>query len=275
MMKRDRSGWLYTILGALCFMVVVALWVISKISWSGTEQQVVLMGDSVVGNELYDIEFDVMLAEKLDMEVFNGAFGGTGVVPYNPEHYESLGEEALCFEPLVNAMLLQDYSVQNAAIERNSSLEYFPERLAGFEKTDFSQVDILVICFGVNDFANQISPDEFEKIFDECIGKLRKAFPNLTMYISSPTYVCLLRDEEYIPCDSGEWGEYLLEEYVLREEKVAEKYGVTFVDNYHDSEINEETIYDYTIPSDCLHLNEEGREILSDNIAQAVFENME
>lgn len=231
------------------------------------------MGDSVVANEFNNVVFDEMLAQKLDMEVFNAAFGGTSVVPDNTEGYETYGAESLCFAPLVNAIVLQDFSAQNAAIERNSTLDYFQERLKELEETDFHQVDILVICFGANDYANQVSPDIFEQTLDESIGRLIEAFPDLSLYISSPTYICLTRDGEDIPCDSGEWGEYLLEEYVLRQEKVAEKYGIPFVDNYHDSVINEETIYDYTFSSDGLHLNKEGREVLSDNIAQAIFEN--
>ncbi|MCD7805815.1 MAG: SGNH/GDSL hydrolase family protein [Lachnospiraceae bacterium] len=273
-MEKNRSGRLFIILGALSFAAVIFLWIFSKISWSGTAHQVVLMGDSVIGNELYDVVFDEMLAQKLEMEVFNAAFGGTGVVSGNPDIYETYGAEALCFEPLVNAIILQDFSAQNASIERNSPLEYFQERLADLEETDFEKVDILVICFGANDYANQVSPDVFEQVFDEGVGRLTEAFPNLSIYISSPTYNCLIREDEDIPCDSGEWGDYLLEEYILRQEKVAEKYGIPFIDNYHDSVINEETIYDYTIPSDCLHLNKEGREVLSDHIAQAIFENM-
>ncbi|MCD8326677.1 MAG: SGNH/GDSL hydrolase family protein [Lachnospiraceae bacterium] len=273
-MEKNRSGRLFCILGAFCFAAVIVLWLFSRISRSGTAHQVVLMGDSVVGNELYNVVFDEMLARKLDMEVFNAAFGGTGVVSSNPEGYESYGAEALCFAPLVDAIILRDFSVQDAAIERNSTLEYFPQRLSDLEETDFQQVDILLICFGVNDYANQISPDLFEQTLDESIGRLMEAFPNLSLYISSPTYIGLTRDDEVIPCDSGEWGEYLLEEYVLCQERVAEKYGIPFIDNYHDSIINEETIYDYTIPSDCLHLNEAGREVLSDNIARVILENM-
>ncbi|MCD7737836.1 MAG: SGNH/GDSL hydrolase family protein, partial [Lachnospiraceae bacterium] len=262
------------ILGALCFMVVAALWVISKISWSGTEHQVVLMGDSVVGNQFHNGgPVDEVLSEKLDMEVQNAAFGGSSIVAFNEELWESLGEESFSFEALVNSIVLRDFSVQHAAIERNSAIEYFPERLARLEETDFSQVDILVICFGANDYANQVSPDVFEQVLGDCIERLQSAFPELAIYISSPVFNYLTRDGEQIFCDSGEWGEYLLEEYVVREQCVAEKYGVYFIDNYHDSVINRETIYDYTITGDGLHLEEEGREVLTDSIAAVILEN--
>lgn len=273
-MERLKAGWFYTILGALCFAALIALWVISKIRWSGTEHQVVLMGDSVVGNQFHNGgPVDEMLSEKLGMEVQNAAFGGSSVVAFNEEYWESLGEEAFSFQALVNSIILHDFSVQDAAIERNTALDYFPERLARLEETDFTQADILVICFGANDYANQVSPDDFEQILGDCIERLQSAFPELAIYISSPVFNYLTRDGEQIFCDSGEWGEYLLEEYVVREQRAAEKYGVYFIDNYHDSVINAETIYDYTITGDGLHLEQEGREVLTDSIAEAILKN--
>ncbi|MCD8069343.1 MAG: SGNH/GDSL hydrolase family protein [Lachnospiraceae bacterium] len=274
MMERLKAGRLYTILGALCFAALIALWVIFKIRWSGTEHQVVLMGDSVVGNQFHNGgPVDEVLSEKLGMEVQNAAFGGSSVVAFNEGLWESLGEEAFSFEALVNSIILRDFSVQDAAIERNTAVEYFPERLEELEETDFTRVDILVICFGANDYANQVSPDIFEQVLGDCIERLQSAFPELTIYISSPVFNYLTRDGEQIFCDSGEWGEYLLEEYVVREQRVAEKYGVYFIDNYHDSVINAETIYDYTINGDGLHLEQEGREVLTDSIAEAILKN--
>ncbi|MCD8379216.1 MAG: SGNH/GDSL hydrolase family protein [Lachnospiraceae bacterium] len=271
-MGRKKSDWVLWLLGAACFMAVIFLWLISKMSWSGTGHEIVLMGDSVVGNQFYNGDpVDEVLSEKTGMEVFNGAFGGSSVVSYNDGLWETLGSESFSFEALVNAIVLRDFSAQNAAIERNATQTYFAERLENLEQTDFSKTDILVVCFGANDYANQISPDVFEEAFSNSIGRLQAAYPSLTIYISSPVFNYLTRDGEQIFCDSGEWGDYLLEEYVLAQERVAEEYGVCFIDNYHDSVINADTIYDYTITADGLHLNKEGRDVLTDTIAAVIL----
>lgn len=275
-MRRKKSEWFLLLMGAACFAAVIFLWLMSKISWSGTGHEVVLMGDSVVGNQFHNGDaVDVVLSEKTGLEVCNLAFGGSSVVPYNEELWESLGSEAFGFEALVNAIVSRDFSAQDSAIERNSTLEYFPERLTNLEQMDFSQVDILVICFGTNDYANQVSPDIFKEVLGDSVGKLQAAFPALTIYISSPVYNYLTRDGEQIFCDSGEWGEYLLEEYVLCQERVAKQYGVGFIDNYHDSVINAETVYEYTIYGDGMHLEEEGRDVLTDAISAAILKDLE
>ncbi len=271
-MAGKKSEWILRLMGAACFTTVIFLWLMSRRSWSGAGHEIVLMGDSVVGNQFHNGEpVDVVLSEKTGMEVLNGAFGGSSVVPYNEELWETLGSEALSFEALVNAIVTRDFSAQDSAIERNSPLEYFPERLQNLEETDFSQVDILVICYGANDYANQVSPDAFEEVLGDCIAKLKAAYPELAIYISSPVFNYLTRDGEQIFCDSGEWGEYLLEDYVLAQERVAEQYDVYFIDNYHDSVINADTVYDYTINGDGLHLEEEGRDVLTDTIAAAIL----
>lgn len=266
-----RGLWLLRGLGAVCFAAVIALWIIGKISWTGTGHTVVLMGDSVMANKFNGALIEDVLSEKLGVEVQNAAFGGSSVVYYNPYHYETLGGEVFCLEPLVNAIILQDFSVQEAALERGGPLEYFPERLAQLEETDFSLVDCLVLGYGANDYANQVPPEEVEAVLTSCVQKLTECFPDLDIYISSPGYNYLYRDGEKIFCDSGEWGDYLLEEYVDRERAVAEAFGLTFIDNYHDSLICRETIDLYTVDGEGLHLNEAGREILSDSIARAIL----
>ncbi len=268
-MAGRKSEWVLRLMGAACFAAVILLWLMSRVNGSGTGYEVILMGDSVVGNQYWDLSVDEELSEKTGLEVFNGAFGGSGVVPYNDGFWESQGSEAFSFEALVNAIILGDFSAQDSAIERNTALEYFPDRLQALRETDFSEADILVISYGANDYANQVSPEVFEETLGSCIGKLKAAYPELTIYISSSVYNYLVRDGEQILCDSGEWGEYLLEDYVLAQERVAERYGVCFIDNYHDSVINADTVYDYTV--DGLHLRPAGQDVLTDAIAAAVL----
>jgi lysophospholipase L1-like esterase len=71
-----------------------------------------------------------------------------------------------------------------------------------------------------------------------------------------------------VDCDTTDLGEFVLEEYILAEERVCKELGIGFVNNYHQDIITKETIEQYVL--DGLHLNEDGRQIMAKNILQAI-----
>ena len=126
----------------------------------------------------------------------------------------------------------------------------------------------MIIEHCVNDYALQIPPDEGGETWKEIMISLQKKYPNLRIVVSSPTYCYIVRDSENLYCDMTELGPYILEEYILEEEKICAELGVTFVDNYHQDVITKETMDQYYL--DGLHLNEAGRQFIADNIVSAL-----
>ena len=121
---------------------------------------------------------------------------------------------------------------------------------------------------GVNDYVLQIPPARVGEALRKIIISLKKQYPQLRIVVASPTYCYILIEGEPMYCDSTDLGPYLLEDYVLEEERVCEELGVTFIDNYHQEVITKETIENYSL--DGLHLNEAGRQFMADAILDAL-----
>ena len=120
----------------------------------------------------------------------------------------------------------------------------------------------------VNDYAMQISPEKVGETLRLILTSLQREYPKLRIVVVSPTYCYIVRDGEKLYCDTTDWGPYILEDYVMEEEKVCAELGVLFVDNYHQDVITKDTMDAYSL--DGLHLNEEGRKFMADNILKVL-----
>lgn len=232
------------------------------------EYPVVLLGDSIVANDYVGSELDAMLTEGLGETVFNGGFGGSYLCNQNVEGYESYGDESLSMEELADSIVTGDFLVQKSVIGKVSKLDYYEKRLDELSGIDFDKTHTLIIEHCVNDYSLQIPPEQVGETLKEIILKLQKRYPDMKIWIVSPTFCYFMKDEEIVYCDTTGVGPYVLEEYVLVEKQVCEELGVGFVDNYHQDIITRETIDQYVL--DGLHLNEAGRQVIADNILAAM-----
>ncbi len=232
------------------------------------EYPVVLLGDSIIANDYVGAELDEMLAEGLGEEVFNGGFGGSYLCNQNLNLDETGGDESLSMEELANSIISGDFLAQKSAIKRASRLDYYESRLETLSQIDFEKTHTLIIEHCVNDYALQIPPEQVRATLREVIQKLQDKYPDMHIWISSPTYCYIVVDGENLYCDTTDLGPYTLEEYILAEEQVCEELGVGFVNNYHQDVITKETMDRYYL--DGLHLNEAGRQVIANNILAAM-----
>lgn len=232
------------------------------------EYPIILMGDSVIANDYVGDELHEMLAEVLGEEVFNSGFGGSYLCNQNLEYYDTCGDESLSMEELAVSIVTGDFTAQKTAIKRASRLDYYESRLETLSNIDFNKTHTLIIEHCVNDYATQIPPEQVGEVLTKIITTLQEAYPELNIWVSSPTYCYIIRDGENLYCDTTELGPYILEEYVLEQERVCRKMGVGFVDNYHQDVITKDTMNMYYL--DGLHLNEAGRQFIAENIVAAM-----
>lgn len=258
---------LFVLGAAICLFAVFA----SLKGEKPLEYPVVLFGDSVIANDYVGKELDELLSDGLDKEVFNAGFGGSYLCNQNTDYYDTCGDESLSMEELSMSIVTGDFLSQKSAIKRASRLDYYEDRLDALSQIDFEKTEILIIEHGVNDYAMQIPPEQFEETLESIIKRFRKHYPDMQIVISSPSYCYIVRDGQDLYCDTMEMGPYLLEEYVNVERKVCSELGVLFVDNYHDSLINKESLMEYSL--DGLHLNEAGRQIMAEQILEVLQKN--
>lgn len=229
---------------------------------------ILIMGDSIVANDYPGEEMDAMLSEGLGRAVFNGAFGGTFLSNQNIENCPTAGAESLSLETLTDSMITGNYLAQFSVIEKIASLDYYESRLEEFSQIDFHKTEILILAFGANDYAYQLPPTKVAGALEQSITRLKKAYPDMRLVVSSPAFCYLMQDGVRKDCDTTDLGPYTMESYVEAMAEVCDKLKIDFVDNYHNSEINGETIGEYAF--DGLHLNEDGRRIVVENILYAL-----
>lgn len=242
--------------------------------------QVLTLGDSIMGNVRDDTAIPAQLERFLGKSVFNGAFGGTCTSRIDREYLLTNARDSLSLAGLTKAIAADDFGVQQTLRIRDSATEYFEDTIDALETLDFSEVELVVIMHGLNDYYSGVPIYNEEDPLDEYsfTGALRRSLlylrqvnPDMRILLVSTTYTWNLA--EGLTCEEYDVGYGKQEEYILAEAEVAEELGVEFLDLYHDVYPHEkwEDWEIYTL--DGVHPNEAGRELLSHTICEYLQEN--
>lgn len=251
------------------------------------EHDIVFLGDSVIGNHADPFGVTTVMEDRLGLNVFNGALGGTSMSFFNDGIWESVAVGQWSMVKLAQAICADDWTSQLAGVayseqhreETAQVLDYFYERVHHLSQIDFSKVDILLIEHGTNDYNCGRQLDNPTDPFDistyggalrTALSLLQKKYPDLRIILLSPVY-CEFMDMDNAKCYEVDFGGGILEEYVLMQKAVAEEFDIEWVDMYHDSGIWSDTISIYAY--DRLHLTAEGQQLIGDFISDYLEEN--
>lgn len=264
----------YWIIAAVLFII---LWWLTFPIRSGDkvyEPQIVVLGDSIMGQ----VRDETSVSEKLSVltgkEIFNGALGGTCMSRINTERRIAYTKDSLSFTAISRAAALNDFGPQQTTIVRENATEHFPEVIDDLEKIDFSKVDILLVQYGVNDYHAGVLIDDPEDPFDEYTfnGALRSAitfwrenYPDIRIILLTATYSWYGYESK--TCEEKDEGGGILEDYVNAEIRIAEEMNVEIIDLYHDLYPHEVWDDEKIYTGDGLHPNEDGRQLLAETIA--------
>lgn len=231
--------------------------------------QVICAGDSIIGNYSDETGIPGLMGTRLNVQVFNGGFGGTTMALRNEELLSDFYIDSLCGVNLMKAIAYKDFTWQLAETERAHGPDYWLDRVKNYSKVDCSQVKVIIIEYGVNDFLTGVIPDNESDLYDEysyggalrsSIEILESAYPSAKIILATPTF-----------CKQAEkniHGVGTLKDYVDVEIKVGKEYGVEVIDNYNNSGINAGNLDKYTL--DGLHLNDEGRMLIANILAEHI-----
>jgi len=251
------------------------------------EHDIVVLGDSVIGNFAQPFGVTTVMEDRLGMDVFNGALGGTCMSFYTGDVWESVHSGQWSMVKLAQAIYAEDWTSQLTGVSYSENyrdvigqiLDYFYERILHLSEIDFSKVDILIIEHGTNDYNCGQLLDSEENPYDittyagairTTLKLLKGKYPELRIILVSPTY-CEFIAYDNAKCTDTDFGGGVLDDYVQVQKMVAEEYGVEWIDMYHGSGIWSDTIDIYTY--DKLHLTDEGKQLLGDRIADYLEEN--
>lgn len=267
-----------------CAALVIAL-VLAGTSLCEKEKElqydIVVLGDSIVGNSAGSTNMTTIVEERLGKTVFRGALGGTRMSVGKGQMWGSISSMEWSMVKLAEAICYNDWKSQKATMEYANSysevnaqaLDYFAETMDGLTRIDFSKVEILLIEHGTNDYNSGQPVDNPNDLYDETtfggalrrsLSLLQETYPNLRIIIISPIY-CEL-GENHAKCYDTSYGEGgILDAYVQVEKEIAQEFGVEWIDAYENCGIWEDN-GDYYL-SDFLHLTEAGHELMGNFIA--------
>lgn len=275
---------IYGILALLCFAILIAAtWGWNKTKQQGelqfdTEYNMVVLGDSILGQIQDETAIPYQVGEALGMKVFNGALGGTCMGRLEETNYRGNIKDALSLASISKSIAAKDFTTQKLVKLNENGTAHFPDVIAELSQIDFSKVELLLIGYGANDYhAGEVISNE-EDPYDEytytgalrsAILTLKNAYPDMRIVLVTSPYTWYPDMEQ--TCEEYVRGGNILKDYVNAEIILAQELGIEIIDIYHGL-YPHETWEDWkTYSADGLHPNEEGRNLIS----QAIIEHFE
>lgn len=280
-MKKNRSiqgKTLYGIVAAVLFVVLLLLFFPGDREYQRIPYDVVFLGDSVYGLCRDETSIAAKLQDKTGLKCYNGGLGGTVLGRADEERRLGYTKDSISAAGLVRSFAVKDFGVQRTVHIRESATDYFEDTLGDLGQIDFTQVKILFIGSGLNDYhsgnpiestADPYNPyDEYTYCgaIRSIVKELREAYPDLRIIFITPPYTWYTIPE--LTCEEYDLGGGVLEDYVNAEIGLCQALDVEVIDIYHDYYPHEtwDDLYLYT--DDGLHPNEAGREKIAQTIAE-------
>ena len=267
--------------------------VFTRTKWSGTwtswqalptgeniklfGKKIVNFGDSIFGNMRPPQDVSTAIAKLLGATVYNLGFGGCRMSS------NSANWDAFSMYQLAHSIATNDFSVQDAVDVDNvpGMPTYFTQTRTLLKSIDFSDVDIVTIAYGTNDFTAGVpvsnsDPDDtdtFAGALRYSIEQLLGAYPNLRIFVCTPTYRFWMDGGGVFTDDSDTHvisGQTLLD-FVTSVKNVAEEYHLPAIDNYYELGVNKFNRSEWFNPNDGTHLNHDGCVLIAHHMANELF----
>lgn len=214
--------------------------------------RVVVFGDSIwnEGRGIDGISEQVMA--QTNVKIYNCAIGGTTAAVIN---------ESTAWNEWTSKSFNGMMYIANGAVDADDLIP--DEEACEIIKTvDFSTIDYVIVSYGLNDYFSDVPiyPKEYYDVTSYVgalrhgITKLKEAYPNLEIILTSPTYCGWFKGER----------QFELGTYVENARGVAEEMGVYFLDMYHALGKNPEEKIQYL--EDGVHLTTEGRTLYANSV---------
>lgn len=245
---------------------------------------IAFVGDNLFGDYQDDTGIPSMVAAQIpDSTVYNLGFSNATMCSKNFEYSEDYGNDALSFYFTSLSIANQEGFdlLRNGTRNAEDGVEdYFMDTIDLMDTIDFSDVDIMVINYGVQDYLDSrtvestnselMDPTIFCDALRQGIRWLHAAYPNMQFIVMSPTFCFYENDGTYEPADVYKNDEdSTIASYMIAEKNAAAAENVTFLDNYWGVDINSDNADTYFTDSKQ-YPNEAGRKLIADKLADTI-----
>ena len=278
-MTGKKSKIVYSVLALLCFGVLMLPGYPGQKEeadlYGAVQYDMVVLGDSVFGERRDETSLPARIGEKLGISVFNGGLGGTCMGRLDEESSLGYTKDCLSMVSLAKSIAAGDFGTQQATRIRESATEYFPSTIDELAQVDFSQVEILLIGHGVNDYHGGEPIYAENDLYDEytftgalrsSIKTLQEAYPDMRIVLVTSPYAWYIA--KGYTCEEYVLNGQVLEDFVDAEIAVAEELDIEIIDLYHDVFPHEKWEDWEMYTRDGLHPNDAGCELLAEKIAE-------
>ena len=242
---------------------------------------IVNFGDSIFGNRRPPDDISTELARLTGATVYNCGFGGCRMSAHNLTNYG-----AFSMFKLADAIASGNWDEQDSGIANTTQGEavpsYFADSLAILKGLNFSDVDIITIAYGTNDFAASVNMENENDTKDTAtfagalrysIETLLNAYPHLKIFVCSQTYRFWMDSSNVFTKDSDtktNSDSAKLTDFVAKTEEVAKAYHLPYINNY-DIGMNKYNRSYYFSATDGTHPLIIGCKLIAANIAKYLF----
>ena len=260
---------------------------------NGEDTGVKAEGDEIINNTLKDPAFADKKIVCIGDDLFGKAGAGASVAAYIEDltgadvKNVSLAGATMAKNPttalddfsmykIAEAMASKNYSAQKSAASalNNANLS---AAISDLEKIDFNKIDILVICFGVNDYlggvpltsSNAGDMSAYSNALNHVIEQICGKYTKMQVYVTTPLY-CGFGDKEDSDSKLGAAGS-TLKEYADTAVATAKAAKVPVVDNYNELGINKINLLYYYNTNTSIVPNRNAMKLIARHIAKAFF----
>lgn len=240
---------------------------------------IVNFGDSIFGNKRPPNDISTYISKLTGATVHNLGFGGCRMAIHSPNW------DAFSMYRLADSIATKNYALQDSVDVASVSgmPSYFVETRALLKTIDFSKVDIVTISYGTNDYTANILLDNETNKYDtttyggalrHSIEKLLTAFPNLKIFLCTPTYRFFMDTNLGYTEDSDtklNAKGHKLTDYVNKVKEIGSLYKVPVIDNYFELGINKFNRTQYFPVGDGVHHNLVGADLIARHMAKKMF----
>ncbi len=280
MVERTKQIQKVTIVYYVCALVVFAI-LFGAFCLKGQEKaevSIVMMGDSIMGENRDVTSIPVVLGGLMGEEIVNCALGGTSMGRLNREGVPAYTKDCLTMHSLAQSIVTSDFGPQQTVRSRENGTQYFEPTVNSLEQIDFETVELLFIGHGMNDYQVGIPIENKEDAYDvytftgalrSSVEMLQRAYPDLRIVLVTPTYSWYINEDGTgETCEERDFGGGILEAYVDAEIALGESLGIEVIDLYHDFYPHEQWNDWVVYTRDGVHPNEAGCKLIAEKIYQ-------
>lgn len=272
--KRTIMYWVAAmVFFALIFGILYKKVITKQNTINNDSYKMVFFGDSIIGECRDDSSVTALLSSMMQTEVFNAAFGGSCMAYTDADKRIAYTKDCINMAGLSQAIYADDFRVQKNSRIKESATDYFDETISELADINFDSVEVVFIEQGLNDYHGALDMDNPENIYDPytfggalrvAVRNLKKANPNIKIYLVTPTYTWYRN--EGMSCEEYNPGGGVLEDYVNKEIEIADELGIEIIDIYHDL-YTHDTLEEWKVyTNDGIHPNETGRRMIADRL---------